>query len=268
PAALPGRGALRRTRSPQARRILPAPRRAEEARAASGATTRPSRAGAVPGAGARCLDRHARDLDRCASRMVGGKRSAVRGASPAGRAPRGPDPDPARRGPDPDAASAGRGHLGASLRPWTARRGLRGEEVTVPEGCALCRSKGRPPTAVLDELHMQCEVCGCFGKPRALAGYCYCGARNWENTAPPVLSLAPPYPFGAEPTVPPRAIVAAGWQEDGREPPAAPAPARAPIRMVSGAKTTRKIVDDYEGARMNELLGGVMRGAVILIVGK
>ena len=160
----------------------------------------------------------------------------------------------------------------------------------MPEGCDLCRSKGRPPTAVLDELHMQCEVCGCFGKPRALAGYCYCGARNWENTAPPVHvparwspeatapssfqpvphvpSLAPPYPFSAEPTVPPRAIAAAAWPEGGREPPPSPAPSRAPIRMVSGANTTRKIVDDYEGARMNELLGGIMRGAVILIVGK
>jgi len=37
--------------------------------------------------------------------------------------------------------------------------------------------------------------------------------------------------------------------------------------MISGATTTRKLVDDYEGARINELLGGVMRGAVVLIVG-
>ncbi len=152
--------------------------------------------------------------------------------------------------------------------------------TTLPEcGCALCWAKGRPATPVLDDLHMRCDFCGCFGVPRALAGYCYCGAKNWENTSPievplrhvqPVAQVAPsarsaprlvPPPvsafggaFGGEPAGPP-------W------PPSDPAVVHGPPRLVSGSTTTRKMVDDYEGARMNELLGGIMRGAVVLIVG-
>jgi hypothetical protein len=37
--------------------------------------------------------------------------------------------------------------------------------------------------------------------------------------------------------------------------------------LVSGAETARKVVIDYEGARINELLGGIAGGATILLVG-
>ena len=125
---------------------------------------------------------------------------------------------------------------------------------------------------MLDDRHMRCDECGCYGIPRAFAGRCYCGAKSWENTAPPPPPPAPPvrpYLHLVPPPVEPSLAGAHGSRPTWGAPTSQPVvPPPAPIRMVSGDDTTSIPVIDYVGARLNELLGGVNLGATILVVGK
>ena len=109
----------------------------------------------------------------------------------------------------------------------------------------------------LVDLTFKCLVCGRCGRDPDLAGDCECGASNWVETAPRPLAARwfPPVVLSAQ-----RARLVA--------PGAAPQPPPLSDGFVDGSEIANAIVDDFTGARLNELLGGVMRGARILIAGR
>ena len=128
-------------------------------------------------------------------------------------------------------------------RPWSGGRGG-------PPGWPTDHPAMRPGTGLPVLWHNQvhvisptkrCFVCGLYAD-QATAGECYCGARNWFNTGPR--------------QAPPRAPVRHG------------ANAAAPLASyVAAAHAPSSVVVDYEGARLNELLGGIKKGALLLVVG-
>jgi len=107
------------------------------------------------------------------------------------------------------------------------------------------------------DLSLECQVCLRLGRDSMYGGRCECGANTWLETAP-----LPP-----RPPVPPRLL--APTQGSLLPPQGAPVePVRVVPGFVRGAGVPDSVVDDFEGARLNELLGGVKRGALILIVGR
>jgi hypothetical protein len=90
-----------------------------------------------------------------------------------------------------------------------------------------------------------------------------CGTDNWEETAPH--PAAPPRPAPPR-LVPPHLRLVPGL-------PRAPAAATHPRQrsrgdgFVDGSRVSPIIVDDIQSARINDLLGGIKHGALVLIVG-
>jgi AAA domain len=117
--------------------------------------------------------------------------------------------------------------------------------------------------ARLKDLTLRCMPCGRMGRDPDLFGACICGANNWEETAPQ--PVAPPRPAPPH-HGPPQLRLVPGLPHA----PAAATPPRQPPRgdgFVDGSRVPPIIVDDIQGARINELLGGIKRGALVLIVG-
>src|SRR5208282_1987214 len=122
--------------------------------------------------------------------------------------------------------------------------------------------------ARLKDLTLRCMPCGRMGRDPDLFGACICGADNWEETAPQ--PAAPPRPAPPRPapprSAPPHLRLVPGLADA----PAAATPPGQPPRgdgFVDGSRVRPIIVDDIQGARINELLGGIKRGALVLIVG-
>ena len=128
-------------------------------------------------------------------------------------------------------------------RPWSGGEGG-------PPGWPTDHPAVRPGTGLPVVWHNQvhvisptkrCLACGLYAD-QATAGECYCGARNWLSTGP---RQAPPHA-----------------QEGPRATPAVPL-----ATYVAAAHVPSSVVVDYEGARLNELLGGIKKGALLLVVG-
>ncbi len=151
---------------------------------------------------------------------------------------------------------------------------------------------------MLVRLSYQCDICGRWGQDPALSGYCVCGFSAWTNYEPLAASRppAPPPPAPLPPAPPPPAPSPATLPR-ASPPAAAPVPlppsfalraltsstdvapraprSTAPSRndallddFVSGADAPDIIVDDFgPQSRLNELLGGIKRGALLLIAG-
>lgn len=120
----------------------------------------------------------------------------------------------------------------------------------------------------------KCFTCGRL-EDSAYGGWCECGACNWVAAEQPRLVAqvrAALIPYGANGSsqmststamvVPsPRAIT----RHEPREP---DGPQLDEFGLMRGTNVSEAPVEDYgEGSAMNELLGGVMRGALILIAG-
>ena len=88
---------------------------------------------------------------------------------------------------------------------------------------------------------LRCFVCGLY-EDRATAGQCYCGAINWTETGLPPAPRCPQAGICSNDVAPTEGYVGA-------------------------SNIPSIVVVDYEGARLNELLGGIKKGALLLVVG-
>jgi AAA domain len=100
------------------------------------------------------------------------------------------------------------------------------------------------------DLTLQCMACKGMGREVIYAGRCACGARNWIETAPPAPRT--PSPLAAR---------------DLTERSVPRGPSQRDEGFVDGTGVAPMIVDDFKGARLNEVLGGIKRGALLLLVG-
>ena len=122
-------------------------------------------------------------------------------------------------------------------------------------------------------LSYQCDVCGRWGQDPRLSGYCVCGASAWTNHEPPPPRRAAPPAQGVGSAAAAPQPILAEWASEARGTPhstmtSAPRPgAQDDDGVISGADASDAIVDDFGWSRLNDALGGIMRGAVILMVG-
>jgi hypothetical protein len=127
--------------------------------------------------------------------------------------------------------------------------------------------------AIVDQ-HLKCMLCGRVGRDTNDMGACRCGASNW-------IDADRPYDFTRRAPAPPRPPQAdvQGLAVPAIYSPVPPMPAPstsspriepvhlAPDGFADGTDIEAPIVDDFVGARINELLGGIKRGALLLIAG-
>ena len=125
-----------------------------------------------------------------------------------------------------------------------------GRDWPAPDYDGACTCGGRSWTDTSPVRRVQtsllCDICGRRGKDPAYHGRCECGANAWTDPTP-------------EPRV----------QRSPQASPRASAPPHAPARgiVLDGNDVPPMIIDDYAGAQINELLGGIYRGALVLVVG-
>lgn len=86
---------------------------------------------------------------------------------------------------------------------------------------------------------LRCFCCGLY-EDHFTGGQCFCGVMNWIET-------------GLRPAAPPANVGPRIDENVGS--------------FVAGADVPSMIVVDYEGARLNELLGGIKKGALLLVAG-
>ncbi len=118
----------------------------------------------------------------------------------------------------------------------------------------------------------KCLICGELEDP-AYGGWCQCGAANW------IAAMQPPQPrlvqqVRAALVQPSQLALVPKASESGliRALPRIlarvdPEPDLDEHGLMRATHIVDAIVDDYEGSTVNELLGGVMRGALLLIAG-
>jgi energy-coupling factor transporter ATP-binding protein EcfA2 len=162
-------------------------------------------------------------------------------------------------------------------KAWTETSPVRRVETSLV--CDLCGRRGKDPAyhgrcectanawtntspGQRIETSLACDFCGRRGMDPAYRGYCECGAEAWtKSTSKPPLQPVPQ--LSPSVTAPP------GSQPAPRLSHHASAQAHSPTQgsVLDGDSVPPMIVDDYPGAQINELLGGIYRGALVLVVG-
>ncbi len=104
---------------------------------------------------------------------------------------------------------------------------------------------------------MRCLACGWY-QDDFYNGDCACGAHNWENTGP---TPATQVPQGQ------RVEALSTGEARGPRPISTPRGIGERPRPLGADGTSRLVVDQYPGSAVAEVLGGIARGMVVLLVG-
>lgn len=125
-----------------------------------------------------------------------------------------------------------------------------GRQGMAPDLAGMCECGAEswvdPTPGPRVKTHLVCGDCGRRGRDLAYNGSCECGAKSWKPRMSAPRAQPAPEASPCAPTLPPD-------------------PTKATV--LDGINVPAMIVDDYAGAQLNELLGGIYRGALVLVVG-